>query len=83
MKIMENKKVLTPKRIAVGLVTVLSATAFGFVCGLLLAPQSGSRTRRQLQDMALDASERMEEWTEDAKETVEEFVKHGKMVVGA
>jgi gas vesicle protein len=80
---MENTKVLTSKRIAVGLVTLLSATAFGFVCGLILAPQSGSRTRRQLHDMALDASERMEEWTEDAKETVEELVKHGKKVVGA
>lgn len=79
---MENTKVLTSKRIAVGLVTLLSATAFGFVCGLILAPQSGSRTRRQLHDMALDASERMEEWTEDAKETVEELVKHGKKVVG-
>ncbi|MEX0830240.1 MAG: YtxH domain-containing protein [Nitrospirales bacterium] len=79
---MKEKKVFTPKRIAVGLVTILSATALGFVCGLLLAPQSGSRTRRQLHDMALDASERMEEWTEDAKETVEEFVKHGKKVVG-
>ena len=80
---MENKKVLTPKRIAVGLVTLLSATALGLVCGLLLAPQSGSRTRRKLHDMALDANERMEEWTEDAKETVEDLVKHGKKVVGA
>lgn len=80
---MEDKNVLPPKRIAVGLVTLLSATAFGFVCGLLLAPQSGNRTRRQLHDMALDASERMEEWTEDAKETVEDLVKNGKKVVGA
>ncbi len=80
---MEDKNVLPPKRIAVGLVTLLSATAFGFVCGLLLAPQSRNRTRRQLHDMALDASERMEEWTEDAKETVEDLVKNGKKVVGA
>ena len=79
---MEEKSFYTAKRMTVGLVTLLSATAFGFVCGLLLAPQSGSRTRRQLHNMALDASERMEEWTEDAKETVEDFVKHGKKVVG-
>ena len=81
--IMEKQTFSTPKRITVGFVALLSASAFGFVCGLLLAPQSGSRTRRQLHDMALDASERMEEWTEDAKETVEDLVKHGKKVVGA
>jgi len=80
--IMEKQTFYTPKRITVGLVALLSASAFGLVCGLLLAPQSGSRTRRQLHDMALDASERMEEWTEDAKETVEDLVKHGKKVVG-
>ncbi|MDH5575999.1 MAG: YtxH domain-containing protein [Nitrospirota bacterium] len=83
MNTMEDKTLFTPKRIAVGVVALLSASTFGFVCGLLLAPQSGSRTRRQIQDMALDASERMEEWTEDAKETVEEFVKQSKKVVGA
>jgi gas vesicle protein len=72
----------TNKRIALNLIILLTTATFGFVCGLLLAPQSGRRTRRHLQDMALDASERMEEWTEEAKETVEEFVKQGKKAVG-
>jgi gas vesicle protein len=79
---METHTSHTTKRIALNLVIVLSTMTLGFVCGLLLAPQSGRRTRRHLQDMALDASERMEEWTEEAKETVEEFVKQGKKAVG-
>ncbi len=79
----ESNTLGSTKRLVVDLIAIVSAATVGFVCGLLLAPQSGSRTRRQLQDMGVDASDRMEEWTEDAKETVEDFVKKSKKVVGA
>ena len=79
---MESNTSNKTKRIALNLITLLSTATFGFVCGLLLAPQSGSRTHRHLQNLALASGERMEEWTEDAKETVEEFVKQGKKAVG-
>ena len=79
---MESEPSITTSRITLSLIALLSAATLGLVCGLLLAPQSGGRTRRQLQHMALDAKERMEEWTEDARDTVGHIVKQGKKVVG-
>lgn len=79
---MEDEKTQATNRITLSLIALLSATTLGFVCGLLLAPQSGTRSRRQLHNMALDARERVDEWTENAKETVEQVVKQGKKVVG-
>ena len=79
---MEDETTQATNRVTLSFIALLSATTLGFVCGLLLAPQSGTRTRRQLNSMALDARERVDEWTEDAKETVEQLVKQGKKVVG-
>ena len=79
---MEDETSPAIHRITLSLIALASATTLGLVCGLLLAPQSGMRSRRQLQNMALDAKERMEEWTEDAKSTVDHLVKQGKKVVG-
>lgn len=69
--------------LTLNLIVLLSATTIGVLCGLLLAPRSGSRTRRRLQRIANEACERIEGWTEDARETVEQFVKQGKKAVGA
>ena len=80
---MEDKGTHETNRITLSFIALLSATTLGLVCGLLLAPQSGTRTRRQLHNMALDARERVDEWTEDAKERVDQVVKEGKKVVGA
>ncbi len=79
---MEGETTQITNRIMLKCIALLSATTLGFVCGLLLAPQSGMRTRRQLHHKALDARERVDEWTEDAKDTVEHLVKQGKKVVG-
>ena len=79
---MDDQEMQNTNRVTLSLIALLSATTLGLVCGLLLAPQSGTRTRRQLHNMVLDARERVDEWTEDARESVEHLVKHGKKVVG-
>ena len=79
---MEDKTTQANNRIMLSFIALLSATTLGLVCGLLLAPQSGSRTRRKIQNIALNGRDRMEEWTDDAKETVEQVVKQGKKVLG-
>lgn len=50
--------------------------------GLFIAPQSGSRTRRQLKNMMEDAGERAGELAEDAKEAVTGMVERSKKYVG-
>ncbi len=80
---MEDQTTQETNRIMLSFLALVSATSIGFICGLLLAPESGTRTRRKLHNMALDTRERVDEWTEDAKDTVEQFVKEGKKVVGA
>lgn len=59
----------------------LVGVMIGTGLGLLLAPQSGSRTRRQIRNMVEDAGERVSELAEDAKETVSEMVERGKKLV--
>ena len=59
------------------MVGVVLGTGFG----LLMAPQSGSRTRRQLKNMMEDASERAGEFADDAKEAVTGMVERSKKFV--
>ena len=79
---MEDETTRIPDHFTLSLIALLSATTLGLVCGLLLAPQSGTRTRRQLHHMGLDARERVDEWTENTEDTVEQVVKQGKKVLG-
>lgn len=58
-----------------------SGLMLGMATGVLLAPQSGSRTRRHLLSMVEDASERANEWVDDAKEAVNEVVDRGRKMV--
>jgi len=58
-----------------------SGLVLGMATGVLLAPQSGSRTRRSLLSMVGDASERANEWVDDAKEAVNEVVDRGRKIV--
>ena len=60
----------------------LAGTITGIMVGLLFAPQSGIRTREQLHEMAEDVCHRVDGWTDDAKETVDDWVEKGKKVVG-
>jgi len=46
--------------------------------GLLLAPQSGARTRRRLQALATDAGERAGELVEEAKLAMRRAVDEGR-----
>ena len=58
-----------------------SGLMLGLATGVLLAPQAGSRTRRDLLSMVEDASERANEWVGDAKETVNEVVDRGRKMM--
>ncbi|WNM62913.1 YtxH domain-containing protein [Candidatus Nitrospira neomarina] len=62
-------------------VSLMVGVVLGTGLGLLMAPQSGSRTRRQLKNMMEDASERAGEFAEDAKEAVTGMVERSKKFV--
>ncbi|MDH4098781.1 MAG: YtxH domain-containing protein [Nitrospira sp.] len=62
-------------------VMFLAGLAVGAAAGLLLAPHSGSYTRRQLQNLAEDVTERMVGLVGDAKDAVDEAVEKGKGIV--
>ncbi len=62
--------------------TFFSGLIFGLGMGVLLAPQSGSRTRRHLRTMVEDMGERATEWVEDAKGTMNGMVDHGRTIAG-
>ncbi|MDH4097093.1 MAG: YtxH domain-containing protein [Nitrospira sp.] len=55
----------------------------GGIAGLLYAPQSGARTRRQLAGFAEDVRERAGEATEQATHTIQKAVERGRTLVNA
>lgn len=65
----------------------VSALAFatgiliGVAAGILVAPHSGAYTRRQLQNLAEDVTERAASLAADAKEAIENAVEQGKRIV--
>lgn len=59
----------------------VSGITLGIAAGLLWAPQSGKRTREDLQDLASDTMDQAEDWIDNTKETVDDFVKRGKAAV--
>jgi len=60
----------------------LSGVAVGIAGGLLVAPQPGERTRRQLRNLAGDLSEHASVMAMDAKKMVADTLDSGKRVVG-
>ena len=70
-------------RWAVGTMAFVSGVAFGVAAGLLWAPQSGKRTREDLQDLATDTLDEAGEWVDTTKETLSDLLKRGKTAVGA
>jgi len=58
-------------------VMFLAGVAVGAAAGLLLAPHSGSYTRRQLQNLAEDVTERMVGLAGDAKDAVDDVMEKG------
>ena len=69
-------------RWAIGTMAFFSGVALGIAAGLLWAPQSGRRTREDLQDLATDTLDQAGEWIDTTKETVDDFLKRGKAAVG-
>jgi len=69
--------------IILGGLALIAGIVLGTGLGMLLAPQSGARTRRQLRNMVEDATERVGEFADDAKETVDEVVERGRKFVVA
>jgi gas vesicle protein len=59
----------------------LTGCLIGGIAGVLYAPQSGARTRRQLGNLADDVRERAGEMTEDATVTIRRMVDHGRSLV--
>jgi len=64
-----------------GGLALLTGILLGTGLGMLLAPQSGARTRRQLKGMVEDATERVSEFADDAKDTMNEVVERGRKFV--
>jgi hypothetical protein len=67
---------------AIGTMAFVSGVAMGIAAGLLWAPQSGKRTREDLQDLATDTLDQAEEWMDTTKETVGDLLRRGKAAVG-
>jgi gas vesicle protein len=59
----------------------LTGCLVGGAVGLLYAPQSGARTRRQLTNVVEDVKECAGEMVEDATGTVQRAVEHGCRLV--
>lgn len=74
-------------RWTIGTMAFLSGVTLGVAAGLLWAPQSGKRTREDLQDFAADTLDEAGEWVDTTKETFkdkfDELLKRGKSAVGA
>jgi gas vesicle protein len=54
----------------------------GIGTGLLLAPQSGARTRRQLHSLTKDLQEETSHMLGDAKTSIDKAIEQGKSLVG-
>ncbi len=63
-------------------ISFFSGLVIGLGTGLLLAPQSGTRTRRHLRTMMDDVGEMAVEFMDDAIDKVDDIVDRGKKVVG-
>jgi gas vesicle protein len=66
-----------------GLLAFLSGAALGAIAALLLAPQSGRKTREQLKDYARKAEDTLREVAGEAGQRFEEAVNEGKEYVEA
>ncbi|MDX1411752.1 MAG: YtxH domain-containing protein [Nitrospirales bacterium] len=64
-----------------GGLALITGIVLGTGLGMLLAPQSGARTRRHLRNMVEDATERVGEFADDAKDTMNDVVERGKKFV--
>ena len=61
--------------------TFVAGLVAGIGAGILLAPQSGARTRRQLHNLAEDLGEQTNYILDDAKTSIGKVIEHGKRLV--
>lgn len=64
-----------------GGVALFTGILLGTGLGLLIAPQTGRRTRRQLKNYLNDTSERMNDLADDTRDRVSDFMDKGKRFV--
>lgn len=69
------------RRIVMSTTTFFIGIAAGVGAGILLAPQSGTRTRRQLGNLAEDLEEQTSHILGDAKDSLKKVIRHGKHLV--
>lgn len=59
----------------------VTGVLLGTGLGLLMAPQSGRRTRRQLKNYFDDTTDRFNEFADETKDRMSDFVEKGKKFV--
>lgn len=65
----------------VGALAFATGVLVGIAAGILVAPHSGAYTRRQLQNLAEDVTERASGVAADAKEAADAVAAQGKRIV--
>ena len=66
----------------IGMTSFFAGFMAGIGAGLLLAPQSGARTRRQLENLAKDLQEDTSHMLGNAKASIGNVIEQGKSLVG-
>lgn len=64
-----------------GGLTFVTGVLLGTGLGLLLAPQSGRRTRRQLKNYIDDTTDRLNDFADETKDRMSQYVEKGKRFV--
>ena len=64
-----------------GSLALFTGILLGTGLGLLIAPQTGRRTRRQIKNYLNDTSERMNDLADDTRDRVSDFMDKGKRFV--
>ena len=70
-------------RTGIGTTSFFAGLVAGIGAGLLLAPQSGARTRRQLKSLARDLQEDSNHMLGDAKTSIGNVIEQGKSLVAS
>ena len=65
-----------------GGLALVTGILLGTGLGLLMAPQAGRRTRRQIKNYINDTTDRMNDMAEETRDRMSEFVDKGKRFVG-
>ena len=70
------------KVLAFGGLGFMVGVVVGAMAGVLLAPQSGEKTRKQLKDLAGEVGNSIGQLASDAKDTVQNLAEKSKQLVG-